>query len=136
MAPTFLDSNILLYTRDSAEPEKKAIAARLMRSLGPDAVISTQVLQEFYSVGTRKLKLAPFAAREAVLTFSDMEVVTIRPRHVLLGMDYSISHQLNFWDALIVAAAESAGCVRIYTEDFNDGQEIRGIRIENPFRGP
>jgi len=42
-------------------------------------------------------------------------------------------HQLSFWDALIVSAAVEAGCKSILTEDLNDGQELDGVRVENPF---
>jgi predicted nucleic acid-binding protein len=38
------------------------------------------------------------------------------------------------WDALIVEAAARSGCERLFTEDLNDGQEIRGVLVENPFR--
>jgi predicted nucleic acid-binding protein len=41
---------------------------------------------------------------------------------------------LSFWDALIVAAAESAHCETLWTEDLNHGQVIRGVRIENPLK--
>jgi predicted nucleic acid-binding protein len=48
------------------------------------------------------------------------------------AIDYSIINKLSFRDALIVAAAESAKCVKLWSEDLNDGQVIRGGRVENP----
>ena len=41
--------------------------------------------------------------------------------------------QINFFDALILAAAVAARCDVLLTEDLNDGQIIRGVRIANPF---
>jgi predicted nucleic acid-binding protein len=38
------------------------------------------------------------------------------------------------WDFLIVVAAESAHCGKLWTEDLNDGQVIRSVRIENPLK--
>jgi predicted nucleic acid-binding protein len=41
---------------------------------------------------------------------------------------------LSFWDALIIVSAEKAQCERLWMEDLNHGQVVRGVRIENPFR--
>jgi predicted nucleic acid-binding protein len=49
------------------------------------------------------------------------------------GIDISIQSQLAFWDGLIIAVAEAGHCSAILSEDMNDGQLIRGIRIVNPF---
>ena len=39
----------------------------------------------------------------------------------------------SFWDALILAAAASAGCATVYSEDLNPGQAILGVTVQNPF---
>ena len=36
-------------------------------------------------------------------------------------------------DALIVAAAEAAGCRRILSEDLAHGETYGSVRVENPF---
>ena len=56
----------------------------------------------------------------------------ITPDIIKEAIDCSIINRLSFWNALIVAAAESAKCQRIWTEDLNDGQVIRGVKIKNP----
>jgi len=43
-------------------------------------------------------------------------------------------YKFGFYDSLIVAAALSAGCVRLYSEDLQHGQQIEGLIIEDPFR--
>jgi predicted nucleic acid-binding protein len=40
---------------------------------------------------------------------------------------------LSFWDALIWAAAKENGIPVVYTEDFQHGRDIEGVRIINPF---
>ncbi|MDR0593793.1 MAG: hypothetical protein LBG60_11165 [Bifidobacteriaceae bacterium] len=57
-------------------------------------------------------------------------------QEVAAAIETSIRHQVNYWDALIVEAAASAGCARLLTEDLDDGQIISGVRVTNPFRGP
>jgi predicted nucleic acid-binding protein len=44
-------------------------------------------------------------------------------------------HGLSFWDALNWAAAKENGIPEVYTEDFQHGREIEGVRIVNPFVG-
>lgn len=53
----FVDTNVLVYARDSAEPDKQRVAARWMAELwaGRTGRLSDQVLQEYYVTATRKL---------------------------------------------------------------------------------
>jgi predicted nucleic acid-binding protein len=45
--------------------------------------------------------------------------------------------RLSFWDSLIVAAANTASCGFLLTEDLQDGQKLDGVEVVNPFlRGP
>lgn len=135
MARTFLDTNILVYCLDQHDPGKQLLCRDLLRSLqaGHQAVISTQVLQEFYVAATRKLGVAPLAAKQMVQGFRNLETVVVGPALVEEGIDCSILHQLSFWDGLVLASAASAGCEVLLTEDLNSGQVIRGVRIQNPF---
>ena len=131
----FLDSNILIYGQDTREPEKQriaqAIAAQLVESGA--GVISTQVLQEFYVTVTGKIGIAPLAAKVVLKTFSAFEVVQVTPELIEEAVDCSVLNRLSFWDALIVAAAEAAGCTTLYSEDFNAGQILLGVKVVNPF---
>jgi predicted nucleic acid-binding protein len=43
------------------------------------------------------------------------------------------SHGLSFWDGLIWAAAKEAGVGIVYSEDFQHGRDLEGVRWENPF---
>jgi predicted nucleic acid-binding protein len=42
--------------------------------------------------------------------------------------------QLTYWDALIIAAAETAGCDIVLSEDLAHGQVHGSVRVEDPFR--
>jgi len=132
----FIDTNILVYQMDKRNPEKKNTCRSIVRDLVSrnDAVISTQVLQEFYVVCTTRLKLKPVFVKGLIHGFENMEVVTIGPDLIKEAIDTSVQSDISFWDSLIVVAAEAARCKYLYTEDLNDGQIIRNVRIQNPFK--
>ncbi len=133
----FLDSNILVYSVDRNEPEKRSVAMELIRGHleNRTGVISTQVLQEFYSAATRKLHIPARTARQHVIDFGMFDVVQITPDMIQKGIDCSILHQISFWDGLIVSAASVAKAGVLLSEDLNDGQSIQGIKVHNPFFG-
>ena len=132
----FLDTNVLVYQLDKRDQEKRDRCREIVRDLVSrnDAVVSTQVLQEFYMVCTTRLKLKPVFVKGLVHGFENMEVVTISAELIKEAIDASVQNDLSFWDALIVVAAEAARCRYLYTEDLNDGQIIRNVRIQNPFK--
>ena len=119
---------------DQHNPVKQKASRLLLQTLGNDhsGVISTQVMQEFFVVGTKKLAADPLLVKDILHSFENFETVIVTPEIIKEAIDCSIINRLSFWDALIVATAESAKCERIWTEDFNDGQVIRGVKIENP----
>jgi predicted nucleic acid-binding protein len=132
---TFLDSNVLAYAQDRGAPAKRSRSRDLIISLAKsgDGVISTQVMQEFYIAATRKLGVEPIAAKGILKTFSLFEVVQVTPELIHEAIDCSILNTLSFRDSLVLAAAASAGCTTLFTEDLNDGQTILGVKIHNPF---
>lgn len=134
---TFLDSNVLVYSVDESPAEKaKHDRATEILSAHPDSlVVSTQVLQEFYVVTTRKLKppLSTERASRAVRGIAKLDVVGVDVPLVLAAVDTSRTVQLSLWDALIIEAASRAGCDRVLSEDLNAGQVIHGVTIRNPF---
>ena len=131
----FLDANVLLYAQDKSVPAKNQKARTLVADLirSGEGVISTQVLQEFYVAGTRKLGVPPLAAKAVLKTFNAFEIVQVTPELVQEAIDCSILNQISFWDALIVVAADAGGCTTLYSEDFNPGQVLLGVKVVNPF---
>jgi predicted nucleic acid-binding protein len=132
----FLDTNILVYAQDQDSPVKRRRSREVIAALAQSGtgVISTQVLQEFYVTVTRKLGVAPLAAKRVLQTFKIFEIVQASPDLIERAIDCSVLNTISFWDALIVAAAASSGCAIVYSEDLNPDQTIRGVRVENPMR--
>ena len=132
---TFFDTNVLVYADDLDAGEKTSVARALIREALTEAkgVLSTQVLQEFFVVSTRKLKVPVEAARAKVELLAAFEVVRIEPRTIVEAIDLHRLRSISFWDALVVRTAALAGATRLLTEDLQHGQTFDGVRIENPF---
>lgn len=135
MPKVFVDTNVLVYTLDQHDAQKQHHCRSLLRQLQSrgEAVVSTQVLQEFYVAATQKLGVDPLLAKSIVHTLHNMEVVGITPALIEEAIDCSILNQISFWDALIAVSAESARCQVLLSEDLNDGQLISGVLVQNPF---
>jgi predicted nucleic acid-binding protein len=130
----FLDTNILIYQLDGRDPIKQKKCRDLVKELvqNHEAVISTQVLQEFYVACTAKLKIKAILVKGIMHGFENMEVVQVGPDLINEAIDASIQYKISFWDSLVIVSAESAKCQLLFTEDLNDGQIIRNVRIQNP----
>ncbi len=135
MSKTFIDTNILVYSLDQADPQKQMKARTLLKAAQTSrtGVLSTQVLQEFYVVATGKLKIEPALAKKITRSMANFTTVTVDFLLIEQAMDICQSEKLSFWDALIVAAASSAGCQAIWTEDLNHNQVVSGVEVINPF---
>ena len=96
-------------------------------------MLSSQVLQEFFVIATRKLGVAADVARRKVELLSRFDVVSIKPSTILGAIDLHRLHNFSFWDSLVLRCAANAGCGRLLSEDMQHGRIIEGVRIENPF---
>ncbi len=135
-ARSFFDTNILIYTDDHGSPNKQTAALNLIercRRRG-DGVVSTQILQEYYAVATRKLSVPSQIARRKVQLFARFQVVKIDVPDILAAIDLQRLHNFSFWDALVLHCAREAGCTVLYTEDLHNGSNIDGLQITNPFK--
>jgi predicted nucleic acid-binding protein len=135
---TFVDTNILVYAHDASETVKQPVARDLLNRLWAErrGTLSTQILQEFYAVATRKLA-SPMSrpeAREIIGLYSAWRVVVIDSPLILNASQLEEAHQLSFWDALVLEASRVAGAELLLSEDLQHGRAIEGVRIENPFR--
>ncbi|MGH2904028.1 MAG: PIN domain-containing protein [Solirubrobacteraceae bacterium] len=134
---TFVDTNVLVYAIDDAEPAKRAVAERVLASdQYGELVLSAQILSEFYVTVTRKLdgRISETEALQGLNRLSLYPVVSIDAPLVGNAVEISRSSRISYWDGLVVAAAARAGCGLLLTEDLNDGQIIGSVRVENPFR--
>jgi predicted nucleic acid-binding protein len=134
-APVFVDTNVLLYAVDEAEPRKHGAAiewrADLWRSRR--GRVSYQVLQEFYVQALRKNPKRTAAARAEVRDLLAWDPIPVDGAVVEGAWHLQDRYRLSFWDALIVAAAHAAGCGYLLTEDLSHGQILDGVRVVSPF---
>lgn len=133
----FVDTNVLLYAYDNAAGARHETARLLIRALWQQggAVLSTQVLQEFYVNVTRRIPkpLSPVAARGILGGYCAWQVEHASCETVLRASEMQERHQLAFRDALIVAAAVQGGADMLLSGDLNAGQIIEGVRVVDPF---
>jgi predicted nucleic acid-binding protein len=134
--PDFLDTNVLVYAYDTSAPDKQRVAQDLVRrAVAGDFLISTQVLAEFSA--TLLHKLVPAVSGENVVALLD----ALAPIRLILpdgdvvrrAIEARAKYGLHFYDGMIVAAAERAGCQRIWSEDLSAGQKYFGVETANPF---
>jgi len=135
-APDFLDTNVVVYAYDSANPKKQQIARTLLRGgIAGRFVVSAQVLAEFAAVMLHKV--SPPASADAVMkgldSLAPIRVISPDVELVRRAIEARTQYGLHFYDGMIVAAAERARCARILSEDLNAGQEYFGITVANPF---
>jgi predicted nucleic acid-binding protein len=134
----FLDTNILLYAAlgKDDEPEKFAVSRALLAAW--DFGLSTQVLGEFFVNAQRKSR-RPLRAAEAAAWVTELEdrpCAVIDQAIVRSAIDLAQRFRISYWDAAVIAAAESIGAPTLYTEDLNDGQLYGPVQVVNPFRHP
>src|SRR5919108_3352674 len=134
---TFLDTNVLVYAHDRSETRKQPIAEALLDDLWRTrgGAVSTQVLQEFYVVATRKFDppMRRGAAREIMALYGEWTTVQVDVALILAASELEERHGFSFWDALVVEAARRCGAARLLTEDLQAGRRVGGVSVENPF---
>lgn len=134
----FVDTNVLVYARDVTEPAKHDKARAWMTHLwsARRGRLSTQVLQEFYITVTEKLDpgLDHESARDDVRSFLSWRPVMLDASVLEAAWRVQDRYRLSWWDALIAAGAEVAGCAYLLTEDLQDHQDLGAVRVINPFR--
>jgi len=131
----FFDTNVLAYADDASAPKKREVAIELFAGRLRDgtAVISLQVLQEYFVTATRKLGLTAELAQRKVEVMARARVVRVDASDVIAAIELHRLTQISFWDALIVQAARLAGAALLYSEDMAGGEVIGGVRVVNPF---
>ena len=134
-AKAFFDTNVLLYMY-GGDAGKRSRAKELFRqyAFSGRMLLSTQVVQEFYAAGSRKLGMPRRELREAVAGLLDSPLIIVGRLQILSALQHEERYQISFWDSLILAAAESGGAGILYTEDLNDGQQYGSVLVRNPFR--
>lgn len=131
---SFVDTNVVVYAFDRADPTKQRIAVELLES-DDRLVLSTQVLLETWCVLTCRLAepLEEAEASQIIDELSKLPVVATDPQLVKQAIQTSRRFNIAVWDALIIEAARAAGCATVLSEDLQTGQDFDGVKVENPF---
>ena len=135
IAPVFVDTNVLIYAVDLGDPKKQRLAQNWLDALwkSKNGRLSFQVLQEFYAKVSRKGESAVDGARAEIRNLLAWGPVPVTLALLEQGWRIQDRYQLSFWDSLIVAAAKSASCRFLLTEDLQSGQDFGGLLVVNPF---
>lgn len=132
----FVDTNVLLYAQDPREPVKQARAAEWLAYCWAQHCgrISTQVLNEYYA-NLRKAApaLTADATRALVRRYRAWQPWVVDDITVDRAWVLQDRFQFNYWDALMVAAAQQLGCATLLTEDLHHGLQVDQLKIINPF---
>jgi len=134
-ALVFVDTNVLLYAVDSADLKKQHASREWREELWKSrrGRISFQVLQEFYAKVIQKWPAGRDEARAEVRDLLAWLPVMVDAAILERGWKIQDRYHLSFWDSLIVAAAKSAGCRYLLTEDLQANQDLDGVMVVNPF---
>ena len=137
-AKVFVDTNVLVYSRDVSEPPKQAQAMVWMRHLWNTHTgrLSYQVLQEFYITVTEKLDpgLDRESARKDISSLLPWRPIALDIRVLDGAWHIQDRFGLSWWDALIVSAGQVSGCHYLLSEDLQVGQVFGNLQIINPFQ--
>ena len=131
-----LDTNVLVYTVDRREPEKRDRAREVLRRVGASgAVLPAQVLSEFANVCLRKLEPRPDPAavqREVERLLLAFPILPLTGPGVLEALRGVREHLLSYHDAQIWAVARLGQVGVVLSEDFNTGAVLDGVSFANP----
>lgn len=129
-----LDTNLLAYAEGINDEERRDRAMAVVERLDPDQTfLPVQVLGELYAVLVKRAGRSRSKARDAVMQWGDtFPLIESSPDVLLRAMDLAVDHQLQMWDALIIASAAEAGCRLLLSEDLQDGFTWGGLTVVNP----
>lgn len=133
----FVDTNVLVYSRDASEPRKQKQNMAWMAKLWEAQAgrLSSQVLQEFYVTVTEKLQpgMEPQSARDDVRSLFSWHPIPVDARVVKGAWLIQDRYKFSWWDALIISAAQVGHCRHLLTEDLQENQKLGEVKVINPF---
>ncbi len=136
-AKYFVDTNILIYARDSSEKEKQLKAEKCLARLWADGSgrISAQVMNEYYVTVTQKLKpgLSKEQARSDLRALAVWQPLQISSTLIESSWDIQDKYGYSWWDTLVISSALFLDCSYLLSEDMQHEQKIGDLTIINPF---
>jgi len=133
----FVDTNVLVYVRDSSEPEKQPLAKQWLEYLweNENGKISAQVMNEYYVTVTQKLKpgLSNEQARADLRALAVWKPLDISATLIEATWDTQDKYGYSWWDSLVITSALFLDCKYLLSEDMQHEQKIGKLTIINPF---
>ena len=133
---TFIDTNVVVYASDPSDQRKNELAVEILADAfdNDKYVISSQVLNEFVNTALNKLKKTDEEVVGHLRQLKTMRVVPLSAEWLERAIEIRSRYDLQFYDSLLLAAAEALGCDEFLTEDLNDGQMYGNVKAVNPFK--
>ena len=138
MPAILVDANVLIYAHDPADPVKQAKAMQVLDHVHANGIgrLSTQTLGEFFAAatrGTRPLLTVAKASQQIENLALSWVLFDVTPLVVIEAVRGVRTHKFSYWDAQLWAIARLNQATVIFTEDFNVGGAIEGVRFVSPF---
>ena len=133
---TFIDANVVVYASDPSDQRKNELAVEILADAfdNDKYVISSQVLNEFVNTALNKLKKTDEEVVGYLRQLKTIRVVSVSADWLERAIEIRTRYDLQFYDSLLLAAAEALGCDEFLTEDLNDGQTYGSVKAINPFK--
>jgi predicted nucleic acid-binding protein len=130
----FIDTNILLYSYSKNEPIKQQKSLEVINENIDFSIISKQVINEISNIFFRKFALNATQIKQNINDiYQAISVVDFDKEIQFLAIEIKQKHQIQFYDALIIATAIQNNCNILYSEDMQHSQTIDRLKIINPF---
>ena len=130
----FFDTNIWIYAHIQQPGEARCMTAAQLVAQTSGVVVSTQILNEYYSVALKNRAADAWIQANIEAMISRCEVLPVTVTILRSGHRLKLAHQISLWDAFVVAAALESGCSTLYSEDLQPGQVFDGrLKVVNPF---
>jgi predicted nucleic acid-binding protein len=136
----FVDTNLLIYSLEPQEAERRQVAGDLLTRLANSdtLVLSPQSLNECYRALTERRGLLPREAARAYVVYLNRFCTAPYDFDVTqLAWQIQDRHGFSWWDCVLLASACRADCGVFFSEDLQHGRRVERLTIMNPFRiGP
>ena len=137
MARLTLDANVLVYAADRLDRRCTAAREIIRRAALSDCILTVQAMGEFFAVVIRKRIIARLDAMTLFEEWSALfgEPMAHKAENLMTAMDGTLLNRFQFWDAMLLATADAAGCTALISEDMAHGATLGRVQVVRAFDG-
>lgn len=132
----FVDTNVLIYALDKKPIQKAKIAVQWLDELARRGAIriNLQVINEFCHVALRKFEGRSDSDIKAMAsTLSQWGQEPITAETIEAAWVIRQNFRYSWFDSLLLASAHQLKCSFFLSEDLQNGHDVVGLTILNPF---